>query len=120
MHTSFYTLLRVGGVRSMLVPIDAYTYYKVSLLFYTASLEYLKQIAGPRTVPVELGSRYTDEDWSQKLMTISKFIDSYIIGQVGRLMWPYCTTEPHTQYTPLPFSSSCMSTHCDTYAHQLT
>ena len=42
------------------------------------SLSYLKQIAGSRTVPVELGSRYTDEDWSQKLMTLAEFIDGYV------------------------------------------
>ena len=42
------------------------------------SLEYLKKVAGPRTVPVELGSRYTDDDWSQQLMTIKTFIEGYI------------------------------------------
>ncbi|XP_006813260.1 bifunctional peptidase and arginyl-hydroxylase JMJD5-like [Saccoglossus kowalevskii] len=42
------------------------------------SIDYICQIAGSRTVPVELGARYTDESWSQKLMTISEFIDHYI------------------------------------------
>ncbi|XP_065918409.1 lysine-specific demethylase 8-like isoform X2 [Dysidea avara] len=42
------------------------------------SIEYLRKIAGPRTVPVELGSRYTDDNWSQQLMTIVSFIDKYI------------------------------------------
>ncbi|KAJ7339468.1 Lysine-specific demethylase 8 [Desmophyllum pertusum] len=42
------------------------------------SIEYLKSIAGCRTVPVELGSRYTDDTWTQKLMTIGDFIDNYI------------------------------------------
>ena len=40
-------------------------------------------MAGPRTVPVEVGSRYTDEDWSQKLMTVSEFIDNYVINEVS-------------------------------------
>ena len=48
----------------------------------TYSLEYLRRIAGPRTVPVELGSRYTDEDWSQKLMTLSDFIDQHVLREV--------------------------------------
>lgn len=42
------------------------------------SIDYLKNIAGYRTVPVELGSRYTDDTWTQKLMTIGDFIDNYI------------------------------------------
>ncbi|XP_077986161.1 bifunctional peptidase and arginyl-hydroxylase JMJD5-like [Glandiceps talaboti] len=42
------------------------------------SLDYLHQIAGWRTVPIELGARYTDEGWSQTLMTVSEFIDKYI------------------------------------------
>ncbi|XP_061606369.1 lysine-specific demethylase 8 [Phyllopteryx taeniolatus] len=42
------------------------------------SLEYLRSVAGCRTVPVEVGSRYTDEEWSQTLMTLNDFIDRYI------------------------------------------
>ena len=41
-------------------------------------MSYLKRVAGLRTVPVELGSRYTDHEWSQKLMTISDFIDHHV------------------------------------------
>ncbi|XP_027013143.2 lysine-specific demethylase 8 [Tachysurus fulvidraco] len=48
---------------------------------HTWSIEYLRAVAGFRTVPVELGSRYTDEEWSQKLLTVNEFIDSYILGQ---------------------------------------
>ena len=49
---------------------------------FPCSLEYLRQVAGPRTVPVELGVRYTDEDWSQKLMTLSDFIDKHVLLEV--------------------------------------
>ncbi|XP_023572018.1 jmjC domain-containing protein 5 isoform X2 [Octodon degus] len=42
------------------------------------SLDYIQEVAGCRTVPVEVGSRYTDEDWSQHLMTVSEFISKYI------------------------------------------
>lgn len=42
------------------------------------SIKYLKSIAGCRTVPVELGSRYTDDTWTQKLMTVADFIDNYV------------------------------------------
>ena len=33
-------------------------------------------------MPVEIGSRYTDEQWTQKLMTLSEFIDNHIILEV--------------------------------------
>ncbi|KAJ3601197.1 hypothetical protein NHX12_032170 [Muraenolepis orangiensis] len=52
------------------------------------SLEYIRSIAGCRTVPVEVGSRYTDEEWSQRLLTVNQFIDKYISvkeGPVGYL-----------------------------------
>ncbi|XP_032957477.1 bifunctional peptidase and arginyl-hydroxylase JMJD5 isoform X3 [Rhinolophus ferrumequinum] len=45
------------------------------------SVQYIQEIAGCRTVPVELGSRYTDEEWSQRLMTVSEFISRYILGE---------------------------------------
>lgn len=48
------------------------------------SLDYIREIAGCRTVPVEVGSRYTDEDWSQTLMTVSEFIHKYIESEVRR------------------------------------
>ncbi|KAM6351392.1 bifunctional peptidase and arginyl-hydroxylase JMJD5 isoform 3-T3 [Alca torda] len=44
------------------------------------SVDYFCQVAGCRTVPVELGTRYTDEEWSQKLMTVSDFINQYIVN----------------------------------------
>ncbi|XP_068694884.1 lysine-specific demethylase 8-like isoform X1 [Montipora foliosa] len=42
------------------------------------STQYLKKVAGCRTVPVELGLRYTDDTWTQKLMTIADFIDNHV------------------------------------------
>ena len=41
------------------------------------SLQYLRRVAGYRTVPVEVGSKYTDESWGQKLMTINEFVDRF-------------------------------------------
>ncbi|KAM5152333.1 bifunctional peptidase and arginyl-hydroxylase JMJD5 [Mantella aurantiaca] len=49
------------------------------------SVEYIQQVAGCRTVPVELGSRYTDAEWSQKLMTVREFINKYILDQPARM-----------------------------------
>ncbi|XP_041812628.1 lysine-specific demethylase 8 [Chelmon rostratus] len=47
------------------------------------SIEYLRSVAGCRTVPVEVGSRYTDEEWSQTLLTVNGFIDRYILNKDG-------------------------------------
>uniref|UniRef100_A0A8D0L7B9 JmjC domain-containing protein 5 n=1 Tax=Sphenodon punctatus TaxID=8508 RepID=A0A8D0L7B9_SPHPU len=44
------------------------------------SVDYLRQVAGCRTVPVEVGSRYTDKEWSQSLMTVDDFISRYIVS----------------------------------------
>ncbi|XP_041376139.1 LOW QUALITY PROTEIN: bifunctional peptidase and arginyl-hydroxylase JMJD5-like [Gigantopelta aegis] len=42
------------------------------------TLDYLKETAGFRTVPIELGSKYTEESWSQDLLTVNDFIEKYI------------------------------------------
>ncbi|KAK9534721.1 hypothetical protein VZT92_007150 [Zoarces viviparus] len=47
------------------------------------SIAYLRSVAGCRTVPVEVGSRYTDEGWSQTLLTVDEFIDRYILNKEG-------------------------------------
>ncbi|XP_013411836.1 lysine-specific demethylase 8 [Lingula anatina] len=42
------------------------------------TLDYLKKVAGCRTVPVEIGSKYTDESWSETLITLQNFIENFI------------------------------------------
>ena len=42
------------------------------------SLNYLEDIAGTRTVPVEFGLRYTEESWTQKLITVKQFIEEFV------------------------------------------
>ena len=41
-------------------------------------LDYIKGLAGYRTVPIEIGSKYTADEWSQKLMTVREFIEKHI------------------------------------------
>ncbi|PNT64835.1 hypothetical protein BRADI_4g33727v3 [Brachypodium distachyon] len=38
-------------------------------------IQYLKRIAGDRTVPVEVGKSYVCNDWKQELITFSKFLE---------------------------------------------
>lgn len=77
------------------------------------SLQYIQEIAGCRTVPVEVGSRYTDEDWSQTLMTVDEFIHKYILSEVYA---SYCLTDGQCDWnlTPLNLQAkflSCTSHH---------
>nr|CAD7575089.1 unnamed protein product [Timema californicum] len=46
-------------------------------------LNYIKMAAGPRTVPIELGDHYISPDWSQKLMTVSEFVDKHVLKEGG-------------------------------------
>ncbi|CAO2837242.1 unnamed protein product [Amaranthus hypochondriacus] len=39
------------------------------------SLDYLKRVAGGRTVPVEVGKNYLCSDWKQELITFSQFLE---------------------------------------------
>lgn len=39
---------------------------------------YLLKVAGMRTVSIEIGSKYTDINWTQKLMTLKEFIKEHI------------------------------------------
>jgi lysine-specific demethylase 8 len=38
----------------------------------------VQKCAGFRTVPIEVGDTYLSPDWTQKLITLSEFIDSYV------------------------------------------
>ena len=51
------------------------------------SIERIRRIAGLRTVPIEIGSKYTEDSWTQKLMTVNEFIDKYVVstGDIGYL-----------------------------------
>jgi len=45
--------------------------------------DYLVKMAGPRTVPVELGNKYTDHSWTQQLLTVETFVRKYMMERVG-------------------------------------
>lgn len=48
-------------------------------IIFSLSIDYILEKAGNRTVPIEIGSKYTDINWSQKLMTIKEFVDKFIL-----------------------------------------
>lgn len=49
------------------------------------NLSYLSKIAGNRIVPIEIGSRYTDEDWSQQLLTFSEFLQNHVLKKSDKV-----------------------------------
>uniref|UniRef100_A0A182MYC5 JmjC domain-containing protein n=1 Tax=Anopheles dirus TaxID=7168 RepID=A0A182MYC5_9DIPT len=44
---------------------------------------YLLTVAGERTVPIEIGSQYSSDDWSQKLMKFREFIEQSICSEAS-------------------------------------
>ena len=47
-------------------------------------LQYLSQVAGPRTVPVEIGKHYLHEGWGQQLMLFSTFIKLHVLQEAAQ------------------------------------
>ncbi|KAI8137202.1 hypothetical protein BJV82DRAFT_363134 [Fennellomyces sp. T-0311] len=43
------------------------------------SLSYFVAVAGDRVVPVELGSKYTDSGWQQKMMRLEDFLRDHVV-----------------------------------------
>ncbi|KAI1714719.1 cupin-like domain-containing protein [Ditylenchus destructor] len=48
--------------------------------FQKWSFPFLNKLCGYRTVPVELGSKYTDDDWQQELMTFHDYLREYVFA----------------------------------------
>ncbi|XP_045515738.1 lysine-specific demethylase 8 isoform X2 [Pieris brassicae] len=44
---------------------------------------YFINLAGLRTVSIEIGKEYTDSEWTQKLITMKEFIETYIYQNKG-------------------------------------
>eukprot|EP00922_Rhytidocystis_sp_ex-Travisia-forbesii_P065708 GHVS01097598.1.p1 GENE.GHVS01097598.1~~GHVS01097598.1.p1 ORF type:complete len:442 (+),score=55.64 GHVS01097598.1:2-1327(+) len=43
-----------------------------------SDFSYFRKVMGRRTVPIEIGSSYTDQAWTQRLMTVNKFLNVYV------------------------------------------
>lgn len=85
--------------------------------FLYFSVDYFCQVAGCRTVPVELGARYTDEEWSQQLMTVSDFISQYIMDEVCYTCLFHLQTQQHGTGTD---NSSCNKNYKNNYSEVIS
>ncbi|KAL4198223.1 hypothetical protein AMTRI_Chr03g139140 [Amborella trichopoda] len=58
------------------------------------SMEYLKRIAGDRTVPVEVGKNYLAPGWKQELISFSEFLDRIYSSDNGPNGLTYLAQHP--------------------------
>ncbi|GBN24144.1 Lysine-specific demethylase 8 [Araneus ventricosus] len=47
-------------------------------------IDYILGKARYRTVPIEIGSKYTDDNWTQSLMTVGDFVEKYIKNKLDQ------------------------------------
>lgn len=78
---SFYTNIFMPKVPAILT--DCMKHWKALQLWQ--DIDYLNKIAGARTVPIEIGSHYTDEEWSQNLVTFSEFLQLHLIEGADKI-----------------------------------
>lgn len=65
------------------VSLDCINHWKALTLWKNPN--YLNKIAGSRTVPIEIGSRYTEEDWTQHLVNFSEFLQKHVIASNSKV-----------------------------------
>lgn len=57
-------------------------------------MDYLKRVAGGRTVPVEVGKNYLCPEWKQELITFSQFLDRIQSNQCNNSGTTYLAQHP--------------------------
>ncbi|KAJ3172761.1 Lysine-specific demethylase 8 [Geranomyces variabilis] len=72
-----------------------------------ADLSYLRKAIGAhRTVPIEIGAKYTDSQWTQKLVTVADFLDALITApdgdMNGRRTQPVAYLAQHDLFSQIP------------------
>ncbi|XP_029680854.1 bifunctional peptidase and arginyl-hydroxylase JMJD5-like isoform X3 [Formica exsecta] len=81
---TFYNKIFVPKLPAILT--DCMNHWKALTLWKNPN--YLNKIAGSRTVPIEIGYSYTEEDWTQHLVNFSEFLQKHVIAnnsEVGYL-----------------------------------
>ncbi|RUS34682.1 hypothetical protein BC938DRAFT_479174 [Jimgerdemannia flammicorona] len=71
---------------------------------------YLLSVAADRVVPVEIGSRYTDEAWTQRMMRFGDFVNKYVLEGAGYQKPNGADGSTITQDAPLKPCTSIRST----------
>ncbi|XP_022184844.2 bifunctional peptidase and arginyl-hydroxylase JMJD5 [Nilaparvata lugens] len=76
------------------------------------SLDYISAKAGGRTVPVEIGSRYDEEEWSQSLMTVREFIRTHITSENKQKRTGYLAQHQLFNQIPELLTDICEPEYC--------
>ncbi|XP_038726261.1 lysine-specific demethylase JMJ30 isoform X3 [Tripterygium wilfordii] len=58
------------------------------------SMDYLKRVAGDRTVPVEVGKNYLCPEWKQELITFSQFLERIQSSESSSTLRTYLAQHP--------------------------
>uniref|UniRef100_A0A6B2GAZ7 Lysine-specific demethylase 8 (Trinotate prediction) n=1 Tax=Myxobolus squamalis TaxID=59785 RepID=A0A6B2GAZ7_MYXSQ len=96
MRISLFTFMNDFYKKSPVVLLDGMNTWP-AMTHRRWSLSYLSRIAAGRTVPIEIGSKYTDNNWHQKLMGIEEFVDN-IAKNTGDLVY----LAQHNLFTQIP------------------
>ncbi|MCL4119280.1 UNVERIFIED_CONTAM: hypothetical protein GTU68_034441 [Idotea baltica] len=78
-HLQQFLLTRMKGQRPLKISGLAESWPAISKWDFN----YLRRVAGARTVPVEVGLRYSDSNWSQTLMTLDHYFSAYLGSAEG-------------------------------------
>ena len=72
-------------------------------------LDYLSRVAGPRTVPVELGKHYLADGWGQQLMLFSDFVKLHVKQEAAQAAEAQAAPDltPHQKADTRHSSSPC-------------
>ncbi|KAI7878933.1 Clavaminate synthase-like protein [Lichtheimia hyalospora FSU 10163] len=83
-----------------IIPIGAIDHWPALEKWH--SVPYLISVAGDRMVPVEIGSKYTDQDWQQKLMRFEDFLRTYILSNDNNTDRPSAYLAQHDLFHQIP------------------
>lgn len=65
-------------------------------------MDYLKRVAGHRSVPVELGSNYLADGWTQSIMPLAEFIDQHVSQEAKKTDKPLGYLAQHDLFSQVP------------------
>jgi len=98
----------IKNINLIYFTIDCMSHWKALTLWKNPN--YLNKIAGSRTVPIEIGSSYTEEDWTQHLVNFSEFLQKHVIAsnsEIGYLAQHQLFEQVILQFTDAFNTQSC-------------
>lgn len=82
-YLTIYIRKKILKILILYILLDCMNHWKALALWKNPN--YLNKIAGSRTVPIEIGSSYTEEDWTQHLVNFSEFLRKHVIANNSKI-----------------------------------